>query len=246
MESADREFTSGITFGSEVEHYSKRHIFLSGGVAVGKTSTINLLHDYFTNRDEFLFVREYIDYDSDGIGQLERLQRGCITNYQFQMYVLKCYEEQLNCVEFEDAEIIIWERHPFEALNIFCKNDQTLTTKERLKLELRLDALCDKYEIPKLEGNTFDYYDFDTCVFKTEYVSNFIIGDVIYPMLMGEYERNVFIFLYCSELNEQFDRLIGRGRNIEIEVYKQKEDLLMINNEYFGFYLMHSFNSNNS
>ena len=246
METSGCEFTSGLTIGDKDIQYTKQHIILSGGIAVGKTSVIKHLHDYFLDRDEFMFIQEYIDYDTKGIEWLEKLQRGYISNYHFQMYVLDCYEKQLNRVEFEDAEIIIWERHPSEALKIFCKNDQTLTTNERIKLEMRLDTLCDKYQIPKFEGDTFDYYDFDTCVFNSEYVSRFIIGEIIYPILLGEYSSDSFVFLYCGDLDEQFERLIKRGRSIEIGVYKHKEDLLMINNIYFGFYLIHSSNSNNS
>ncbi|EDR29913.1 hypothetical protein EDI_126100 [Entamoeba dispar SAW760] len=245
MNSVDVENVSGLTIGTKDCQFVKQHIFLSGSIAVGKTTLMKELHSFFMNRDEFLFIREYIDYDTDGIKYLERLQRGLMTNYQFQMYVLKCYEDQLNCLEFEGAEIIIWERHPYEALSIFCKNDQTLSVNERLKIELRLDVLCEKYKIPKFGDKNIEYYDFDTAVIKTENIMKFIIGDIVYPMLMGEYDFNVFIFLYCSDLDEQFKRLIDRGRTIEVEVYKHKEDLLMVNNIYFSFYLTRKINLTN-
>ncbi|EDR27935.1 hypothetical protein EDI_294360 [Entamoeba dispar SAW760] len=242
MTSSNSLTNSYINTEEYIYQFAKQHIFLSGGLAVGKTTVINRIHDYFLNRDEIVFIREYIDFDSNGMNMLERLHGGLISNYEFQLYVLDCYEKQLNTIDYEEADIVLWERHPCEALYIFCKNDYTLTFNERIKIEMKLDSLCERYEIPKFGDKNIDYIDFDIIINDSDSVSNYLVGELIYPMLMGEYEKNVFVLLYCSNLEKQFERLTKRGRFVELESYKKKEDLLIITNDYFGFYLKYKNN----
>ncbi|EMH77621.1 deoxyuridine 5'-triphosphate nucleotidohydrolase domain containing protein [Entamoeba histolytica HM-1:IMSS-B] len=217
--------------------FTKQHIFISGSLATGKTSVMKWLNEYLRERDDVSFIKEYIDFDVDGEKYLERLYHGEISNYQFQLYVLSCYEKQLNTLDFEEADVIVWERHPLEALNIFCKDDTTLTEKERSIIMLKIESMCDKYKIPKLFEKNINYIHIDTIFFGIEQISYFILSEIIYQMLLGEYVNDVFILLFCSNNQEQLNRILRRERTIELDMYKTKDDLLKINNKYFEFYL---------
>lgn len=217
--------------------FTKQHIFISGSIAVGKTTVMKCLNEYLHEREDIKFIKEYIDYNADGEKYLEKLHNGEISNYQFQLYVIQCYDKQLNTIDYEESDVVIWERHPLEALDIFCKEDITLTDKERLEIILRIETLCDKYKIPQLIENNINYISIDTNSFRSEQISYFIISEIIYQMLLGEYENNVLILLFCSNIDEQFNRIIKRGRSIELKKYKISEDLLKINNNYFEFFL---------
>ncbi|EMD44137.1 hypothetical protein KM1_203500 [Entamoeba histolytica HM-3:IMSS] len=229
--------TTSTTTETYNNDFTKQHIFISGSLAVGKSTIMNLLNNYLQEREDVFFIREYIDFSNDGERQLEKLHTGIISNYQFQLFVIRCYEKQLNTIDFEEADVIVWERHPIEALEIFCRGKNMLSDKERLDLMLKLESLCNRYKIPQLKENNINYISVDTSAFKPEQISFFLISEIIYEMLLGQYENDVFILLFCSDTTEQLKRLIGRRRPIEVKKYKTVNDLLLINNIYFEFFL---------
>ncbi|EDR24037.1 hypothetical protein EDI_089530 [Entamoeba dispar SAW760] len=217
-----------------------RHVFLSGGVAVGKTTILNYIASVFFNVDDIFFVREYIDYDVEGEKRLESLHHGVIKNYQFQKYVLRCYRKQFMSYEFRNARIVIWERHLSEALSIFCENDESLTDEERKDIRKEIDELCEMYNIPSLNNINVKYIKINTAEVEMKWIAQMLLNGVIYPMLMKNYKHDLFVLLYCGNLKEQYRRVLQRGRSVELEVYKKSEDLLTINDTYFEFYLKHN------
>ncbi|EDR25489.1 hypothetical protein EDI_273470 [Entamoeba dispar SAW760] len=216
-----------------------RHIFLSGGLAVGKTTILNYLRSVCIDMEDVFFVQEYIDFDIDGESRLECLHRGVIKNYQFQKYVLGCYRKQFMKQEFRRATIVIWERHLSEALSIFCDGDESLTIEEREDIKNDIDDLCEMYDIPSLDNINVKFVKVDTAAIEIKQVIQLLLNGVIYPMLMKNYRHDLFVLLYCGDLKEQFRRVLQRGRNVELDMYKTSEDLLKINDTYFEFYLKH-------
>ena len=51
------------------------HIFCSGSIGVGKTTTLEYLKKRLVGMDSIYFVKEYIDYDPEGKQQLEQLEK---------------------------------------------------------------------------------------------------------------------------------------------------------------------------
>ncbi|EDR23964.1 hypothetical protein EDI_010070 [Entamoeba dispar SAW760] len=216
-----------------------RHVFLSGGLAVGKTTILNYIRSVCFNVDDIFFVQEYIDYDVEGEKRLESLHNGLIKNYQFQKYVLQCYKKQFKRNEFKNARVVIWERHLGEALSIFCENDDSLTDEERKDIKNEIDYLCEIYDIPGLNNINVKFVRIDTTSIEIERIIQMLLNGVIYPMLMKNYRHDLFVLLYCGDLKEQFRRVQKRGRNIELSLYKKDDDLFKINDTYFKFYLKH-------
>ncbi|EMS15784.1 hypothetical protein KM1_198270 [Entamoeba histolytica HM-3:IMSS] len=229
--------TSPMTLETRNHDFTKQHIFISGSLGVGKSTIMKCLSDYLQERDDVFFIREYIDFSDAGERQLEKLHTGIISNYQFQLYVIHCYEKQLSTVDFEEADVVVWERHPIEALQIFCKGDETLLDKERLDIKIKLESLCDRFKVPQLFEKNINYISIDTNVIKPEQISYFLISEIIYEMLSGEYENDVFLLLFCSDTTEQLNRIIKRRRPIELKKYRTANDLLLINNNYFELFL---------
>ncbi|EMH76714.1 deoxyuridine 5'-triphosphate nucleotidohydrolase domain containing protein [Entamoeba histolytica HM-1:IMSS-B] len=104
--------------------FRKQHIFLGGSIATGKSTLGSAIYNYVSNYTEAVFIREYIDYNHSGEEMLKKLFNNIITNFEFQKYILQCYEDQLNSLDYEEADFVIWDRHPIESLEIFCHNEK--------------------------------------------------------------------------------------------------------------------------
>lgn len=219
--------------------FYKHHLFLSGGLAVGKTTILNYLHRICYDIENVFFVHEYIDFDIDGERCLEQLHNGLIRNYQFQRYVLRCYEKQFVREEYKNASVVVWERHLSEALSIFCEDDKSLSDDEREDIRIEIERLCVKYNVPDLNNNNVKFIKIDTSAIEAEQVIQMLLNGVVYSMLMKNYNHDLFVLLYCGDLREQFRRIRKRGRKIELELYTEVGDLLMINNRYLNFYIKH-------
>ncbi|EDR22607.1 hypothetical protein EDI_011070 [Entamoeba dispar SAW760] len=213
-------------------NFKKQHVFISGGLGTGKTTLFNLLKNYVEPKADACFIKEYINYDSKGEEYLEQLFNKELTNYRFQLYIIDCYEEQLNTPEYEAADLIVWERHPMESLYIFCNSEHELADAEKFTLKMKLERLCEKYQIPHIYDAEFQLLNLDTSTLSIDSTFNYLMLEYIYPILLGEMEGDIFILLYCSDLKEQFDRVINRGRISECNHYKEKEDLLPVNSAY--------------
>ncbi|EDR27730.1 hypothetical protein EDI_113690 [Entamoeba dispar SAW760] len=217
--------------------YKKQHIFIGGGIATGKTTMLNLLNEYMDYYTNTLLIKEYIDYDKEGVIKLKQLFNGLITDYEFQTYVLNCYEKHLNSPIYENADFILWDRHPSEALEIFCKDENSLSKEERNKLKQRLEQIYRRYEIPLLTNNDVSIINIDTSRISVEIAQEALINIFIHSAMLGITDGSIFVLLYCGDLEAQFKRVVKRGRQVELETYKKKEDLSKINQCYINFYV---------
>ncbi|EDR26169.1 hypothetical protein, conserved [Entamoeba dispar SAW760] len=216
--------------------YKKQHIFISGSISVGKTMLCNLLFEYLDYYTPIAYIKEYIDYNNDGEFTLKHLHDSLISNFEFQNYVLDCYETQLNSSIYEDADIVIWDRHPIESLEVFCANNNSLSNEQRQKLKLRIEQLSRRYQIPQLTNKDVSVINIDTSRISTELIEEALVNTFIHPLLLGLSDGSIYVFLFCSDTNTQFKRLTKRNRTPEIELYKSKEDLNDLNNQYALFY----------
>ena len=214
----------------------KQHIFISGGVGVGKSTLLGNLKSILTDSVRFKIIYEYIDVDYEGEKQLQRLKDGEINNFEFQMYVLHCFETQLDTLSYQDANYVIWERHPIEALEIFCANDTALTNEQRQKLLEIETELCMIYGIPTIFDVKSIILKVDTFNYGNKFIAKGFVNQFIQPTIFSNTINHYFIYLYCSNEQEHLRRIITRGRKAEIKIYRNIYDLHPINHAYEDYY----------
>ncbi|EMS11830.1 hypothetical protein KM1_216130 [Entamoeba histolytica HM-3:IMSS] len=216
---------------------TKHHLFISGSVATGKTTIFYKLKNKLCSEDNVYFINEYIDYDSEGEIFLRNLFADRISNFEFQHYIIDCYEKQLKSEEYNSADLIIWERHPFDALTVFCSNDNSLNIEEKYNINQRLTTLCAQYEIPLISDENTSLSSLDTSRISLTTAHEVILNSYIYPTLGGFIEYNLYLFFYCSNEFDQIKRINKRGRISEITKYKRVQDIIPLNTLYSNMYL---------
>ncbi|EKE37533.1 hypothetical protein ENU1_193710 [Entamoeba nuttalli P19] len=217
-------------------NFGKQHFFIGGSIGTGKTTLVNLILEYMDFYSHTVVIKEFINYDKGGEIKLHHLHNRLISNYEFQQYVLDCYEKQLNSELYEEADFVLWVRHPIESLEIFCKNNDSLSVKERSQLDLRMKQMCRRYSIPNIRDKSVAVLNVDTSRLSIEIIQEAIINTYIHPAMLGIMERDLYVFLFCGDTDTQFKRIKKRGRTVELEQYKKKEDLFSLNDVYYMFY----------
>lgn len=216
---------------------TKHHLFISGSVATGKTTIINKLKNKLCSDDNVYFINEYIDYDNEGEIFLRNLFEDRISNFEFQHYIIDCYEKQLKSEEYNLADLIIWERHPFDALTVFCSNDSSLTIEEKYNINQRLTTLCTQYKIPLITDENTSLTSLNTSRISLTTAQEVILNSYIYPTLGGSIGYDLYLFFYCSNEFDQIKRINKRGRISEITRYKRVQDIIPLNTLYSNMYL---------
>ncbi|BFU21646.1 hypothetical protein EHI8A_184650 [Entamoeba histolytica HM-1:IMSS-B] len=214
----------------------KKSYFHFRGIGVGKSTLLGNLKSILNDSVRFKIIHEYIDIDYEGEKQLQRLKDGEITNFQFQVYVLHCFETQLDTISYQDAKYVIWERHPIEALKIFCANDNALTQEQRRKLLEIETELCATYGIPKIFDVKSIILKIDTFNYGNKFIAKGFVNQFIQPTIFTDAINHYFIYLYCSNEQEQLRRIITRGRKAELKIYHNIYDLHPVNHAYEDYY----------
>ena len=217
---------------------NKLHIFLSGSVGVGKTTALTTFDSVYGDFVNMVIIREYIDYDVEGEARLTACQKGDLALFDFQMYIIDLLEQQLNTDSYDVAKVVVWERHPEEAIEIFSSE---LTVDEKKKLKDRLDMLSELYGFPLLKERK----DFSKLTFNSLNVSDMFIADVMYDIIKasmseeskGKIPKAMYVFLFIPNFNlkEHYKRIVSRGRSCEIERYKNLINLANLNLIYLKF-----------
>ena len=205
------------------------HLFVSGSIGVGKSTVVEQLKIKLNGCKNVYFVKEYIDFDPEGKQKLEDSLNDKLSLFEFQKYILDCFDKQLKNIVNENSSIIIWERHPIEAIDIFAKT-LTLSQKRFLK-----DFIYKELHVPKL--NSIRYVNsYDTYYFPPN-----IIADELYQLLLdscfSNNHFNIWVLLKCSRLDEQIERIILRNRSCEVDkILSNKDYLPDINALYENFF----------
>lgn len=214
----------------------RRHIFIGGSVGVGKTTTLNGLTMNLCEKGSIFFIKEYIDFKpTEGKKKLEDFNRGHLPCYEFQQFILECFQEQINSIEYEVASICIWERHPAESL-MFMKQsvDSGKTEKQELKLfKNDLKRFFVKNKIPKLDHH-LKVFKIDTYL-KDEELMMMIIKSSVAKIFLENKDIGYFFLFYCSNEEEQLRRIHNRGREIEKQIYPTVKEINILNKNYYSF-----------
>ena len=83
-----------------------RKVIITGGVAVGKSSIVNVVCEELTKKGKnWILVPEYLDVKDDGLEMLNKYFENKISVYEFQTYILNYYEWYLKNVKVSDDDV---------------------------------------------------------------------------------------------------------------------------------------------
>lgn len=214
----------------------KRHIFIGGSVGVGKTTALNNLAINLSEKGSIFFIKEYIDFKPfEGRTKLEQFNRGRLQCYEFQQFILGCFQEQINSLDYAVSSICIWERHPAEAL-MFMKQSVESGKTEKRDLQLfkkDLKAFFKRNNIPPLDHH-LSVFRIDTYL-KDEELIMMIIKASVAKIFLENKDIGYFFYLYCSNTEEQTRRIHKRGREIEKQLYPTAKEVGILNKNYYTF-----------
>lgn len=213
------------------------HCFVAGSIAVGKTTTLDYLKKRFIGNDGIYFMKEYIDYREDGKEMLAKSLSGEISLIDFQKYIVKAFMDQLLEMRKKSCygtQVVIWERHPLEALEIFAR---TLGDEDKDLLSVEIHLMMSEFGIPDLNGDEITYL----LSFDTRMVTPMHIADCLYNHLLdciaSDVAIHMWVFLHCDvSAVEQLNRIQIRGRDCEIKEYLNNNKLIKINTYYYHLY----------
>lgn len=208
------------------------HIFCSGSIGVGKTTTLDYLKKRLVGMNSFYFVKEYIDYDPDGKQMLERSLDGSLSLVDFQLYICDQFYFQLEKFYSDihtDCAFCIWERHPMEALEIFARD---LSGDDKIKVRDAIIKMLEHFNIPDMNGNEItEIVSFNTVTFTPMQVSDWIYNTML--DLAASCSGHLWILLRCDLAGvEQYNRIRRRGRECEISEYCGNSKLMKLNTYY--------------
>ena len=215
----------------------KRHVFVGGSIGVGKSSVLSAILDNLTYMKCVTYIKEYIDFDPLGTEKLKKHLEGVTDIVTFQRYIMNIYKTQILSLAYQNAQIVIWERHPCEAL-LFCKknlNEGKCTQKEYDLIEYEINKMCKEFDIPPLKDLcvTFTPMVYDTLAYDIKFIGKAMV-EAILRTANESRTLPIYCFLFCSDSYEQMGRVIARGRQCEIDNYTPAL-LLQLNNEYLEF-----------
>ena len=216
---------------------ARKHIFITGSVGVGKSTAIQetIRLSKILNLS-ICYIKEYIDYDVYGVTQYDNWSNGRMALIDFQKYICNQFRAQLKSPEYMLSSLVIWERHPREALMVFSQTG--LSESERDELNDMITELEDDYEIPKIE--TIDKqicYRFNMTMSSPQMIANHCIS--LCGILSSNDINCFFVYLYypVKSTFRQLDNIRKRGRKSEIERYNYIQNLIDVNRLYEDFVL---------
>ncbi|EKE38130.1 hypothetical protein ENUP19_0263G0008 [Entamoeba nuttalli] len=213
------------------------HIFLSGSVGVGKSTIMKQLVSWLSYKFRVYQMKEFIDIDTNGMSRLKEFQERIISKYTFHKYIIYWYKQQAKSSDFTSADIVLWERHPIEAHDIFCSGTDDISEMEKEDLNNEIINFCKDYSIPLAHKGYCEVTMLDTANQTVDELVKTIYTNSLSKIRMDERQFNFTFFLYCSDIDVQYKRITVRGRNSEIQFYKNRENLYCINKKYFDYFI---------
>lgn len=213
------------------------HCFVAGSIAVGKSTTLDYLKKKFIGNDGIYFMKEYIDYMEDGQEMLSKSLNGELDLLEFQKYIVKSFTEQLLDMRkksFYGTQIVIWERHPMEALEIFARS---LDDEQKDLLRVLIHKMMSDFNIPELNGDEITYIlSFDTRMLTPMHISDCLYNHLL-DCIASDIPIHMWVYLHCDvSAVEQLIRIQRRGRECEIKEYANNNKLVKINTYYSFLY----------
>lgn len=213
---------------------TRKHIFITGSVGVGKTSTISEALSQSTALGVNVFyVKEYIDSDPYGIVKYDDWTNGRMSLYDFQIYICNEFRKQLKSPDYMMSGLVIWERHPREALMVFSQTG--LSDSERERLHKAISELEEDFDIPRIM-DTPKCYAINMSSISPKFAGSIVISTFT-QLILDNSGCCYFLYLYypSSRLFAQLGNIRRRGRKHEIARYDLIDNLVEINRLYDEF-----------
>lgn len=209
-----------------------RKVIITGGVAVGKSSIVNVVCEELTKKDKnWILVPEYLDVKDDGLEMLNKYFENKISVYEFQTYILNYYEWYLKNVKVSDDDIIIFERSIDDGITCFSNADNArgkLSISEFHDLFEKAKQLDEKYNIPSyILKNDFIFIPIKTVDVQKD-------GKLITEIINNREGENIIIGLYNTD-DRCYERMLKRNREGETSSYT-KQSISEFNYHYKQLY----------
>ncbi len=218
-------------------------IVITGGVGVGKTTTINLLKRLLEdNKIKCISIPEYLDASEEGRNMLIKYSYHEISAYEFQSYIVNYFDDYLTKLHLNGNELLIFERVPDDTITCFSNmwNKQGLLTDEQLfelyKESLQIDS---KFNLPSYFASESkeDIMHMLLNSDSSEYVVKQIYNEILNKDLINSQNgKSIIVGLYNTP-STCLKRIIKRGRKEEIETYTI-ETVKEFNKHYTSIYEM--------
>ena len=198
---------------------SNPKLIITGGVGVGKSTTINGMCEMLAkNNIKYIVVPEYIDGDEHGNEMLDKFINHEITSFDFQYYILEYFDNYLSKLKTEGNEVLIFERLPDDSVTCFAnieKKRANIQEEDFKKLYNRCKQLDEKYKLPSYFTN---FTDNNLMFCKTFRTGDNLIA--IYDKLINSIKenKNLLVGLYNTN-DECLLRIKQRGRPSEVKTY---------------------------
>lgn len=196
-----------------------RKVIITGGVAVGKSSIVNVVCEELTKKGKnWILVPEYLDVKDDGLEMLNKYFENKISVYEFQTYILNYYEWYLKNVKVSDDDIIIFERSIDDGITCFSNADNArgkLSISEFHGLFEKAKQLDEKYNIPSyILKNDFIFIPIKTVDVQKD-------GKLITEIINNREGENIIIGLYNTD-DRCYERMLKRNREGETSSYTKQ------------------------
>ncbi|GAB1219139.1 hypothetical protein ENUP19_0014G0031 [Entamoeba nuttalli] len=204
----------------------QQFIMITGGVGVGKSTLIHGLKKSLPKKER-IFIKECIDFKPNiGKKMLEETLKGKGSIYQFQLFIIDCYREQLE--KAKDMKYVIMERSPADSINIFATESYLqgkITEEEFNDLKIKTEELYQSYNIPKYHECIFT--KIDSCKYSIDGVFQIVKQQTLQCWKRSE---SALFLLFCSDPLMQKENIEKRGRPEEKDY--DINYMIRINNEY--------------
>ena len=194
-------------------------LIITGGVGVGKTTMItNICKALNEQHIRYRLIPEFIDGDENGYTMLNSFINHKITAYEFQKYILSYFDIYLSKIDFDNTDVLVFERLPDDSITCFVNIDvkHNLITQEEFK---ELHNICNyinkKYKLPSyfIENNNCDiiFCKTDDINKNTKFILNEFNKAI-------NKNRNLLVGLYNTN-EECLKRVHIRNRESEVNTY---------------------------
>lgn len=197
-----------------------KKIVITGGVGVGKTTTINHIKRLLDGVNiKYINVPEYIDGDKhNGKRMLEDYLNKRMSAFDFQYYILNYYDRYLNSLHIDENTIMLFERLPDDSITCFANRENKkglLKDSELYTLYTYASDINEFYGIPSY-FTLRDDKNVNISIIKSDNSHN-IAEQIINKCLSLEY--NLFVVCLYNTPEECLRRIHKRGIQSEINCY---------------------------